>query len=81
MRTSYATDATAVGNEPVVNKYGNSAGYGNAINMPASAGAVGSGANGYGNGNRGYGYQTTTTTHTPAGGYKAYNPNNTTGTF
>merc|ERR1712072_852462 len=30
MRTSYATDTTAVGGEPPINKYGNAAAYGNA---------------------------------------------------
>lgn len=29
MRTSYATDTTAVGGEPPINKYGNTAAYGN----------------------------------------------------
>jgi hypothetical protein len=64
VRNSYNTDATAVGNEPVVSRYSNSAGYVNAA-APVSTGANGTG----------YGYQTTTTTHTPHGGYKAYNPN------
>jgi hypothetical protein len=62
VRTSYATDATAVGNEPITSKYGNTA--------PVSSGANGA-----------YGYQTTTTTHIPHGGYKAYNPHNTSGNF
>ena len=62
MRTSYATDATAVGNEPPLNKYGNAAPYGN---VGQTGGVVGSGGNGYG-------YETTTTTHVPHGGYKPY---------
>ncbi|KUJ11421.1 uncharacterized protein LY89DRAFT_565821, partial [Mollisia scopiformis] len=53
VRHSYATDATAVGNEPPINKYGNAGAYGN-----QTGGVVGTGAV-----NNGTGYQTTTTTH------------------
>lgn len=50
-RTSYATESTAVGNEPVYNKYGSTA-----------AGGLGTAHNT--NGTAGYGHQTTTT-HIP----------------
>lgn len=68
VRTSYATDATAVGNEAPYNKYGNTTAYGN-----QTAGTVPStGVNGY---------QTTTTTHVPHDGYtrthQPYNANPT----
>jgi hypothetical protein len=69
-RTSYATDTTAVGNEPVYNKYGN-----NSTNM-TGAGAVPQTTGHMGTTN---GYQTTTTTH--AGGYTPYRSENATGTF
>ncbi|KAF8855740.1 hypothetical protein BDZ45DRAFT_595215 [Acephala macrosclerotiorum] len=64
VRTSYATDATAVGNETSYNKYGNTPAYGN-----RTAGTVPSaGVNGY---------QTTTTTHVPHDGYtRTYQPYN-----
>jgi len=69
VRTSYATDATAVGNEPAYNKYGNPT-YGN-----QTGGVIGTGS-GVGNG-----YQTTTTTHVPHDGYtrthQPYNANPT----
>jgi len=54
VRDSYATESTAVGGEVPVNKYGNTAAYGNMA--PQTGGVVGHGANGY---------QTTTTTRTP----------------
>jgi hypothetical protein len=59
VRTSYATDATAVGNEASYNKYGNTT-YGN------QTGGVVSGATN--------GYQTTTATHVPHDGYARTNP-------
>jgi hypothetical protein len=62
VRTSYATDATAVGNEAPYSKYGNTT-YGN-----QTGGVVGSGAV------NGTGYQTTTTTHVPHH-QQAYNTN------
>ncbi|KAE8443381.1 hypothetical protein EG329_001940 [Mollisiaceae sp. DMI_Dod_QoI] len=72
VRTSYATDATAVGNEPIINKYGNTAAYGN-----QTGGIVGGGPRPV----SGSGYQTTTTTHIPHDGYtrnhQPYNANPT----
>jgi len=61
MRTSYATDATAVGHEPVVNKYGH-ANMTGAGSVPQSTGTTN-------------GYQTTTTTHS-GGGYTPYRSEN-----
>jgi hypothetical protein len=65
-RTSYATDTTAVGQEPVYNKYGasNMTGAGHANGVPQTIHA---------------GHQTTTTTQ--AGGYTPYRAENATGTF
>jgi hypothetical protein len=79
VRTSYATDATAVGGEPPINKYENTTAYGNASAVPTTytgqqGGLVGSG------------HQTQTTTHVPhqhdgyVRNHQAYNQNPT-GTF
>lgn len=82
VRNSYNTESTAVGNEPVYNKYGNTA----VPAVPATGGVVGSGLvnqhhpvnpSVYGqSGNFGQaadgnfvGHQTTTTTHVPAANY------------
>ncbi|KAH8682906.1 hypothetical protein BGZ60DRAFT_524251 [Tricladium varicosporioides] len=73
-RASYATESTAVGNDPVYNKYG-----------PTAAGGLGTAHTT--NHATGYGHQTTTTTHVPhthgandTGTYQNYR-NNPTGTF
>ncbi|KAG0648393.1 hypothetical protein D0Z07_5303 [Hyphodiscus hymeniophilus] len=67
-RTSYATDATAVGQEPVYNKYGGSTmtGGGGHNAVPQTNGVT-----------HGHHTQTTTTT----GGYTPYRSENTAGTF
>ena len=65
-RTSYATDTTAVGHEPVYNKYGNTNMTGGVGGIPHTTGTTN-------------GYQTTATTHT--GEYQPYRSENTTGTF
>jgi len=78
VRDSYATESTAVGGtgEAPLNKYGNTAAYGNGVTGQHTGGVVGSGANGVN------GYQTTTTTQFPQEGYvrthQPYNQNATT---
>jgi len=78
VRTSYATDATAVGaSEPAYNKYGNTTYSGQ------TGGVVGNG--GLAPEHAGYQTQTTTTTHVPHDGYvrthQPYNANPTGGNF
>ena len=86
VRTSYATDATAVGNEGPVDKYGKAAGYGNTAGYGHTAGYGNSNARAHGHQAGGVmhganGYQATSTTHVPHQGYVGNTVGNTNGTF